>query len=866
MTSEVSTANGLRAAWNEFFAERAHTVVPSASLIPTHPSAPMFTNSGMMPFVSYFLGEEPVPYDPPRAVSVQKCVRAGGKHNDLDAIGRSPRHLSFFEMLGNFSFGDYFKPEAIPWAWEFLTERLGLDGDRMWVTVHTTDDEAEQIWADSVGVPHERIQRLDADNFWEMGETGPCGPSSEVFWDYGPELGPGGGPANPEAENRFVEIWNLVFTQYFRGPDGRLDDLPARNVDTGAGLERTLAVLAGSPSLYSADVLTALLDTAQSVTGQKLGSSDLSDIGLRLLADHTRTATFLVADGVIPSNEERGYVLRRIIRRAVRFAYMLDVHDQVMPTMVRSCVQEMGAAYPGLVSSQDQIIEMIDREEGRFRQTLERGSVLLDAEIDKLDDGEQLDGEVAFVLHDTYGFPLEVTSEMAELRGASVDRPGFEEAMAAQRERSKAGGRSTGVDAGEEAEQARSVLAAHGPTAFVGRETDSCEATVVHVSGDAIYLDTTPFYAESGGQVGDEGTISSPESSLRVLDTQMVLPGLHLHRVDPHSGVIPEEGTRVTATIDSGRRAAIRRNHTATHLLHWALRSELGDHVQQQGSLVSAERLRFDFSHHEGVTPDQLARIEDLVNAEVLSNAPVEHFETSMDDARELGAIAFFGEKYGEVVRVLRAGNHSIELCGGTHVSALGDIGLVKIVSEGSIGSNVRRIEAVTGTGSLQLLRESEARLAAVADSLGVPPEDLEGGLRKRLGELDSLRSEVKQLRRELTGNQSEELAAAAVDGTIVARVEADRREDVRELAVALRDRPGIETVVLGASPGGKGVALVAAVTADAGRNASELISGAAKLVGGGGGKAADLAVAGGKLPERLDDALALVRDELGVS
>ena len=381
------TTDGLRALWAQFFSERGHEVVPSASLIPTHPSAPMFTNSGMMPFVSYFLGEEPVPFDPPRAVSVQKCVRAGGKHNDLDAIGRSPRHLSFFEMLGNFSFGDYFKADAIPWAWEFLTETLGLDGDRMWATVHTTDDDAEQIWRDAVGLPAERIQRLEEDNFWEMGATGPCGPSSEVFWDYGAELGPDGGPANPAAEDRFVEIWNLVFTQYFRGPDGQLNDLPARNVDTGAGLERILAVLAGSPSLYSADVLTALLERAQSVTGVRLGAGQLSDIGLRLLADHTRTATFLVADGVVPSNEDRGYVLRRIIRRAVRFAYMLDVQDLVMPPMVRACVEEMGDAYPDLVSGEDHIVELIWREEDRFRQTLQRGSVLLDAELDALGGG-----------------------------------------------------------------------------------------------------------------------------------------------------------------------------------------------------------------------------------------------------------------------------------------------------------------------------------------------------------------------------------------------------------------------------------------------------------------------------------------------
>ncbi|HPU38294.1 MAG TPA: alanine--tRNA ligase, partial [Microthrixaceae bacterium] len=438
------TADRLRATWYNFFAERAHTVVASAGLIPTHPSAPMFTNSGMMPFVPMFLGEEPVPYVPPRAVSIQKCVRAGGKHNDLDAIGRSPRHLSFFEMLGNFSFGDYDKPDAIRWAWEFVTQTLGIDPDRIWVTVHVSDDEAERIWVEQVGFPLERVQRLDKDNFWEMGETGPCGPSSELFYDYGPDVGPDGGPANPDAEHRYVEIWNLVFQQYFRGADGTLTDLPAKNIDTGAGMERILAVLAGSPSLYSADVLARLVSEAESITGQVLGASELSDIALRLLADHTRTATFLVADGVVPSNEDRGYVLRRIIRRAVRFAYMLDVERQVMAPLVQRCIEVMGGAYPELVEGRERIIEMINREEEGFRRTLARGSVLLDSALDALDAGGELSGSVAFELHDTYGFPLEVTQEMAELRGFSVDVAGFDADMAAQRQRSRASAKMSG--------------------------------------------------------------------------------------------------------------------------------------------------------------------------------------------------------------------------------------------------------------------------------------------------------------------------------------------------------------------------------------------------------------------------------------
>ncbi|MFN7149954.1 MAG: alanine--tRNA ligase, partial [Microthrixaceae bacterium] len=792
------TADQLRSAWTEFFASRSHTVVPSGSLLPTHPSAPMFTNSGMMPFVPYFLGEEPVTYDPPRAVSIQKCVRAGGKHNDLDAIGRSPRHLSFFEMLGNFSFGDYFKTEAITWAWEFVTEVLGIDGDRLWVTCHVSDDEAEDIWADVVGLPRERIQRLDKDNFWEMGETGPCGPSSEIFYDYGPELGPDGGPANPEAEHRYVEIWNLVFQVYFRHADGSLSELPSRNVDTGAGMERILAVLAGSPSLYAADVLSGLVDEAQSVTGRKLGDGELSDIALRLLADHTRTAAFLVADGVVPSNEDRGYVLRRIIRRAVRFAYMLDVERLVMPPMVERCIEIMGAAYPDLVEQRTLLIEMIGREEEKFRQTLARGSSLLDGELDALDQGGTLDGRVAFELHDTFGFPLEVTQEMAELRGVEVDIAGFDAAMAEQRERSRAAGKRTGVASGDDVDAVREILVRSGPTEFTGRDELESAATIVGMVGDAVFLDRTPFYAESGGQVGDTGTITTSTGTLRVLDTTYALPGLHRHQVETVEGSV-ELGQAATASVDVERRNAIRRNHTATHILHWALREVLGDHVKQQGSWVGPDRLRFDFSHFAAITPDELVEIEDLANREILSNAPVRHFETSMDEARSLGAIAFFGEKYGETVRVLEAGPHSTELCGGTHVSALGDIGPVKVISESSIGSNIRRLEAVTGFGPIERLRAEESRARAAADLIGVTPDDLVEGVERRMGELKSLRQELTALRRELAGNQAVGLESSAVDGAVVALVEAESRNDLRDLAVALRDRPGIRAVVLGA-------------------------------------------------------------------
>ncbi len=583
-----------------------------------------------------------------------------------------------------------------------------------------------------------------------------------------------------------------------------------------------------------------------------------------MLADHTRTASFLISDGIVPSNEGRGYVLRMIIRRAVRFGYMLGVSDPVLPAMVNRCVDVMGGAYPELRTDADGIVESIAREEDRFRRTLDRGSSLLESELEKLPEGESLGGGIAFELHDTYGFPLEVTREVAELRGASIDEPGFATAMAEQRERSRAAGKKGSVAAGGSVDVARAILNSNGPTEFVGRETDTADATVLAVVEGLLILDRTPFYAESGGQVGDTGTISAAEASAKVLDTTYLVPGLSAHKIETETGRF-DVGDAVTATIDSERRAAIKRNHTATHILHWALREVLGDQVRQQGSHVSDDRLRFDFSHHSAVSADDLRTIEDLANAEVLDNSTVSHFETSMDDARKRGAIAFFGDKYGDVVRVLTAGEHSIELCGGTHVSALGDIGLIKVISEGSIGSNVRRIEAVTGAGSLNLLRDTEARLGEVAETLGVPVEDTLDGLRKRLGDLKGLRSELKELRGQLAGSAADTLVSEAVDGVLVALVESESRDEVRDLAVALRDKPNLSVVVLGSSPGGKGVALVAAVTPEAGLIASDLIREAAKMVGGGGGPSDDLAVAGGRHPEKLIEALEVVRAGLGL-
>lgn len=860
----------IRRRWLAFFEKNGHTVVPSAPLIHEDPTL-LFVNAGMVPFKPYFLGQETPAWQ--RATSVQKCVRTG----DIDEVGKTSRHGTFFQMNGNFSFGDYFKAEAIPWAWELVTEVLGIDGDRIWVTVHTTDDEAHDIWADGVGVPRERIQRLEEDNFWEMGETGPCGPSSELFFDFGPSLGPEGGPENPAAEHRYVEFWNLVFTQYYRNPDRSLTDLPSKNVDTGGGLERMLGVLQGNHSLYSADTITRMIDAAQSLTGVTMGAAEESDVALRLLADHARTMTFLIADGVVPSNGDRGYVLRRIIRRAVRFAYLIGVEQPITAPLAAEVANVMGDAYPEVRENLDLIGDVLDREEAQFRRTLRNGLGILEAELAGLGDGEQVAGRVAFTLHDTYGFPYEVTAEIAEDRGHPVDRAGFDADMAEQKRQSKeAGRRNKGVEMGGDAQTAfQAVLADAGPTEFTGRDEETSEATVlavVPIAGDAdgdlveVVLDRTPFYAESGGQVGDTGTITGPDGSVRVLDTTAVAPGLHGHRARTVDGTGLAVGDRVTAEIDHERRAAIKRNHTGTHLLHWALKEVLGGHVKQQGSLVAPDRLRFDFSHFEPVTAEQVARIEDLVNDAVLVDDPVDHYETSKEEALAAGAIAFFGEKYGDRVRVLEAGRHSTELCGGTHVTATGQIGPMKIVSEGSIGSNLRRVEAVTGTGPVERLRDEEARLARLAELVGVPVGELAEGVEKRLGELKSLRDEVGALKAKAAASGASDLAGQAIDGVVVARVDGLDRDAVRTLALAVRDQAGVRGVVLGAAPDGGGVALVAAVTPDSGLNAGELIADAAKAVGGGGGKGADLAVAGGRDPGGLDEALTRARAAAGLA
>ena len=858
-------ANEVRRAFTSFFSERGHSHQRSASLIPHDPTL-LFTVAGMVPFKTYFTGEQAAPFD--RAVTIQKCVRAGGKHNDLDEIGRTSRHFTFFEMMGNFSFGDYFKSEAIGWAWEFVVDVLGLDPERLWVTVHLSDDEAAAIWLNEVGIPAERLQRLDEDNYWKMGASGPCGPCSEIFWDKGPQFGAGGGPEHGD-EDRYIEIWNLVFMQFDQHPDGSKTPLPKPSIDTGMGLERTVSVLQGVDSVWETDELQSLLETAAQLTGVDASkASEEQLVSLRILADHARSTSMLVSDGVFPSNEARGYVLRRILRRAVRHSYILGVEetdgadDTVMGQMVDRVVEVMGADYPDLVKNHQFIRDVIDREERRFRETLRTGEAILDAELAKLaavdsaGTADSLPGPTAFLLHDTYGFPLELTEEITKERGIAVDIEGFRVAMAEQQKRAKdARGEMTANDTGTLVQ----LVEQHGETEFTGREEIETVAEIIHLDDEIVVLDRTPFYAESGGQIGDTGTIRTDTGEIAVEDTRYGVPGLVVHTIESVIGDVAV-GQPAKAAIDNERRELIRRNHTATHLLHSALRTIIGEHVKQQGSYVGPDRLRFDFSHYEALTAGQITEIEDFVNAEVLANPACEHFETTMDEAQRLGAIAFFGDKYGDVVRVLQAGPHSTELCGGTHVRALGDIGPVRIVSEGSIGSNIRRVEALTGQATIDSFRSVGNSATAAAKTLGVPANDLLDGVERLQSEAKSLRHEVAALKQKMAIGQAPTLASQAVDGVVVARVDGLDRNGLRDLAVSVRDHDGVDAVVLGAALDSGGVALVSAVTPEGGFNAGVLIEDAKKTVGGGGKPGDEFAVAGGSNAEALDDALDEVR------
>ena len=858
-------ANALRRAFTQFFVDRGHTAVASAGLIPHHPRAPLFTNAGMNQFIPYFMGEEMPPY--PRATSVQKCVRIRGKHDDIDLIGRTTRHLTFFEMLGNFSFGDYFKEQAIPMAWELLTGPFGLDGDRLWPTVYLDDDEAAEIWRSTVGVPAERIQRMGDDNFWEMGDTGPCGPCSEIYYDRGPSFGAEGGP-DGGGEERYVEIWNLVFMQYDRQPDTSLVPLPKKNVDTGAGLERILTVVQDVPAIWDTDVLRPLIATAERLTGRRYGDDAEVDVALRILADHTRSMTFLIGDGVFPSNEDRGYVLRRIIRRAVRQAFMLGLETPITPGMVASCVEVMGEAYPELERSAGFVTDVAGREEARFRSTLRSGLAMLE---NSLPDGAAVvSGDVAFRLHDTHGFPIELTREVAAERGATVDEDGFAAAMRRQQEQSSQKS-AKGGGPGELADEYRRLLDEFGLTKFVGYTDITANATVQAVldRGDGsveIFLDTTPFYAEGGGQIGDTGTIETDSGVARVTDTTSALPGLTRHVATIESGEI-RVGQAASAAIDADRRAAIRRNHTGTHLVHWALRHVLGDHVKQQGSLVAPDRLRFDFTHYNPVQPDEIARIEDLVNAAVLADEPVVIRVMPKSEAESEGAIAFFEDKYGDEVRVIRAGPDSLELCGGTHVERLGQIGPVEIVSEGSIGSNLRRIEATTGTATLARLREAERLIAETAALLRARPDELTTAVERKLQDYRDVEMRLKKAEQAGLAGRAQELLSQAVDGHVVARVDGMAQDQLRDLAVQLRQAGQLQTVVLGGTPDGEKAALVALVAKGVTPTAPELIAPAAQTVGGGGGgRNPEQAMAGGRDPSRLDEALDQIRGVLGGS
>ncbi|MBV9041004.1 MAG: alanine--tRNA ligase [Acidimicrobiia bacterium] len=857
------TADELRRLFIDFFAERGHTVVPSSGLIPHHPLAPLFTNAGMNQFLPYLLGEETPPYV--RATSVQKCVRVRGKHDDIDLIGRTTRHLSFFEMLGQWSFGDYFKEGAIKFAWELVTEKLKLDGDRVWVTVFETDDEAAAIWENEIGVPPERIQRMGSDNFWEMGDTGPCGPCSELYYDRGPEYGDDGGPAHG-GEERYVEFWNLVFMQYDRAADGTLTELPKKNIDTGLGLERMLSVINDVDSVFDTDVLRNIVSAAERVTGRRYGDDEETDVKLRVVADHARTVTFLVNDGVFPSNEDRGYVLRRILRRAVLRAFQLGVDRPVLPPLVESVVDLMEGAYPDLTKNKDFVVGVVAREEEKFRQTLRSGMAILEEELSKITSEDPLlHGDIAFRLHDTYGFPLELTKEIAADRGIQVDVEGFEIAMADQRSRARSARAGTETD-GEATEAYRELLEQFGPTEFVGYTDYEAKGRILAATADEVILDRTPFYAESGGQVGDTGEISTDTGVFQVTDTTYAVPG----QLTRHTGRVTEgevtPGQEGLARIDAHRREAIRRNHTGTHLLHWALREVLGPHVKQQGSLVAPDRLRFDFSHYQPLTHEEIAQVEALANARVLANEPVRAYETSKDEAEKIGAIAFFGDKYGDVVRVIEAGTRSTELCGGTHVGALGMIGPVKVVSEGSIAANMRRIEATTGEATLERLKDDEELIERTAAILRVRPDELPERIERLLEERRLLDDELKALRRAAAGDEAQDLAGDALDGIVVARRDGTARDELRDLAVALRDRPEIRGVVLGGVPEGGGVALVAAVTKDSGLDAPTLIAEAARTVGGGGGgKNPEMAMAGGRDASKLDEALDQARRAAGI-
>ena len=859
----MTSSADIRKAFLEFFRERGHEVVASSSLVPANDPTLLFTNAGMNQFKDVFLGREKRPYT--RATSAQRCVRAGGKHNDLENVGYTARHHTFFEMLGNFSFGDYFKREAIAYAWEFLTKTIGLPKEKLWVTVYEEDDEAADIWLKEIGVDPNRFSRIGAsDNFWAMGDTGPCGPCTEIFYDHGPEVA-GGPPGSPGADgDRYIEIWNLVFMQFDRAPDGILTPLPKPCVDTGMGLERLSAVVQGVHSNFETDLFQPLIKAAAELAR----TSDLQNASLKVIADHIRACSFLITDGVLPSNEGRGYVLRRIIRRAIRHGYKLGIQETFFHKLVPVLAAGMGQAYPELVAAQPQVERVLKQEEERFRETLELGMRLLEDELKELS-GKVIPGKTAFRLYDTYGFPVDLTNDIARERGLSVDMEGFEAAMEEQRRMGQKSSQfkaeyiAAGTDLGSSEFTGYTSLVGEGKITGLFREGRSVNELAEGERGMVI-LDRTPFYAESGGQVGDRGVLLAEGVSFEVEDT-VKYGSAHGHFGVVRKGTL-RQGEVLQAHVDAALRQATVLNHSATHLLHAALRKVLGTHVTQKGSLVAPDRLRFDFSHFEPMTSEQIAEVERLVNERIRANEEAHAEIMPYDQAIQSGAMALFGEKYGDQVRVLKLGDFSTELCGGTHVGRTGDIGLFKIVAESGVAAGVRRIEAVTGEQALRLVSEESARLDRLARLLKVSPENLELRLNQVLERSRQLEKEVERLQQKLASAAGSDLGSQAVDidglKVLAAQVDGSQVKALRELVDQLKSKLGSAAVVLAAVDGGK-VSIVAGVTKDyCGRvRAGDLVNVVASKVGGKGGGRPDFAQAGGSQPEHLAQALASVHD-----
>jgi alanyl-tRNA synthetase len=877
----MASLNEIRSTFLDYFRRNGHEIVESSPLVPRNDPTLMFTNSGMVQFKNLFTGVEHRDYT--RAATSQKCVRAGGKHNDLDNVGYTARHHTFFEMLGNFSFGDYFKEQAIPYAWELLTKDFGLDREKLLVTIYHTDDEAAEIWRKVAGLPDEKIIRIPtSDNFWMMGNTGPCGPCTEIFYDHGPEIW-GGPPGSPEEDgDRFIEIWNLVFMQYEQFEDGSRRDLAAQSIDTGMGLERIGALLQGKHDNYDTDLMRSLIEA--SANASNVDPDGPKNVHHRVIADHLRSISFLIADGVMPSNEGRGYVLRRIMRRAMRHAHLLGAQDPMMYRLVPALVQQMGQAYPELGRAQPLITETLKLEEERFRTTLERGLRLLDDELAKLPEGAALPGEAAFRLYDTYGFPLDLTQDALRGEGRAVDVEGFEEAMAEQ----KAKARAAWAGSGEQADAAiwYDLAEEHGATEFLGYDTETAEGVVLALvkgseranaghEGDSltIVVNQTPFYAEAGGQVGDTGTLKTETGEARITDTKKVA-GVFLHMAEVTKGEIAP-GQPAVLEVDHARRTTIRANHSATHLLHEALRRALGEHVAQRGSLNAPDRLRFDFSHTKALSPEEIAKVEREVNAFIRQNAPVETRIMTPDEAREIGAQALFGEKYGDEVRVVSMGRsegsgkgrdgqtYSIELCGGTHVTQTGEIGVFVALGDSASSAGVRRIEALTGQAAFDYLNEQEDRLNAVAQEVNATPAEVLDRVRNLKEERRKLENEVAQLRQQLAlagGGQSEAPETEQVNGIpfLAQSLKGVSGKDLAGLIDAHKERMKSGAVLLIADAGGK-AAVAAGVTDDFKERVSavDIVRAAVEQLGGkGGGGRPDFAQGGGKDPSQAPAAI----------